>query len=498
MIRIACDQPRGRRSAARRSRDALKAHVLIQMDVELVPSAQPKHGRRSNDAGARPATSRDSRGPPASPIAPFYRPDVQTMPRERLAALQLERLQTLLARIWERPVPFFRRKLEAAGLTPRDVRSLDDLRAIPTTVKDDLRASEAEHPPLGDYRGSTLDDCVRIGCSTGTSGKPTIIFWTRHDQAIDLEAVCRGRWRWGLRPGSSLAHGHPFGLYGGGISFSKGIEALGLLNVALRPAQRPPWTREVVRLLATVVPEHYRFFGNAGAQYADAARAAGYDPERDLNLRVQGEDPKEQYKSVSAGLEALGMLGTACDGGRRRARRRGSRHRRGDRPPQRAPGRRRRARQPGGHRAREGQRLPALRPAGRRAPEPEAVSVRRDPQAAVLRRARQRHRRGRRPRDAADRRAAGAARLRRRCAAQRSSTRSCAGRGLRALPLRVEHVAAGGSDDARRSPPSIAERVRARLGVPVDVELLAPNALPRFAFKAARVVDEEDCVTSDQ
>jgi phenylacetate-CoA ligase len=66
-------------------------------------------------------------------------------------------------------------------------------------------------------------------------------------------------------------------------------------------------------LLAAVKPEHYRFFGNAGAQYADAARAAGLDPERDLNLQVQGEDPKEQYKSVSAGLEALGMLGTACD-----------------------------------------------------------------------------------------------------------------------------------------------------------------------------------------
>ena len=157
------------------------------------------------------------------------------MPRERIAALQLERLQALLTRIWERPIPFFRRKLEAAKLTPRDIRSLDDLRAIPTTVKDDLRASEAEHPPLGDYRGSTLDECVRIGCSTGTSGKPTLIFWTRTDQAVDLEAVCRGRWRWGLRPGSSLAHGHPFGQYGGGISFSKGIEALGLLNVPCAP-----------------------------------------------------------------------------------------------------------------------------------------------------------------------------------------------------------------------------------------------------------------------
>ncbi len=51
----------------------------------------------------------------------FYRPEVQTMPRERIAALQLERLQALVTRIWERPIPFFRRKLEAAGLTPRDI-----------------------------------------------------------------------------------------------------------------------------------------------------------------------------------------------------------------------------------------------------------------------------------------------------------------------------------------------------------------------------------------
>ena len=209
----------------------------------------------------------------------FYRPEVQTLPRQQIAALQLERLQRLVTRIWDRPIPFFRRKLESAGLTPRDIRSLDDLRAVPTTVKDDLHASEAEHPPLGDYRGSSIDDCVRIGCSTGTSGRPTIIFWTRHDQAIDLEAVCRGRWRWGLRPGSSLAHGHPFGLYGGGISFSRGIEALGLLNVPCAPPSASSWTREVIRLLSLVKPEHYRFFGNAGAQYADAARREGYDAE---------------------------------------------------------------------------------------------------------------------------------------------------------------------------------------------------------------------------
>ena len=325
----------------------------------------------------------------------FYRPEVQTLPREQIAALQLERLQAL-----SRASGSGRSRSSAAssrrrGLTPRDIRSLDDLRAIPTTVKDDLRASEAEHPPLGDYRGSTLDDCVRIGCSTGTSGKPTLIFWTRHDQAVDLEAVCRGRWRWGLRPGSSLAHGHPFGLYGGGISFSKGIEALGLLNVPCAPPSASAvdaarwcgccrWCR----------PEHYRFFGNAGAQYADAARAAGYDPERDLNLHVQGEDPQGAVQVGERRPRGARHARHRLRRGRRRARRRGSRHRRGDRPRHRQARRPRRARQPGGHRARR-RTTPSCattcRTCVRR--QPEAVPVRRDAQAPLLRGAREGHRR---------------------------------------------------------------------------------------------------------
>src|SRR5215470_8789141 len=419
----------------------------------------------------------------------FYRPDVQTLPRERIAALQLERLQRLLTRMWERPVPFFRRKMEAARITPRDVRSLEILRDLPTTVKDDLRSNEAEHPPLGDYRGSTLDECVRIGCSTGTSGKPTIIFWTRHDQAVDLEAVCRGRWRWGLRPGSSLAHGHPFGLYGGGISFSKGIEALGLLDVPCAPPGAGAWTREVVRLLAMIKPEHYRFFGNAGAQYADAARAAGYEPERDLNLRVQGEDPKEQYKSVSAGLEALGMLGTAC------------------------------GEDDGAHVAED---LAIAEVIDRRSGKPVGDGARGNLVVTVL------------EKDNAFLRYDLQDIVRvnlKPCPCGETHTRlfyegrvkdivPVAGREilpidvllalldcaplkgtaieyqiarrptLSALPLRVEHPAAETSEKAAVAA-SIAGTARDRLGVPIDLELLAPNALPRFAFKAARVVDEE-------
>lgn len=419
---------------------------------------------------------------------PFYRPDVQTMPREQLAALQLERLQALLERIWTRPIPFFRRKMEAAGVTPRDIRSLDDLRAIPTTVKEDLRASEAEHPPLGDYRGSTIDECVRIGCSTGTSGKPTVILWTRHDQDIDLEAVCRGRWRWGLRPGSSLAHGHPFGLYGGGISFSKGIEALGLLNIPCAPPSDSPWTAEVIRLLAAVKPEHYRFFGNAGAQYADAARAAGFDPEADLNLRVQGEDPKEQYKSVSAGLEALGMLGTACDV------------------------------DDGAHVAEDLAIAEVIdRQSGRAVGDgargnlvvtvlgKDNAFLRYDLQDIVRLNLApcpcgETHKRLFYEGRVKDLVAVGereilpidvllalldAAPLRGTAIEYQIVRRP----GLLGLPLRVEHRAAGARDESAVAA-AIGAAATDRLGVPVGVTLLPPGALPRFAFKAARVVDE--------
>jgi phenylacetate-CoA ligase len=421
---------------------------------------------------------------------PFYRPEVQTMPRERIEALQLDRLQRLLGRIWDRPIPFFRRKLEAARIAPRDVRRLDDLRAIPTTVKDDLRASEAEHPPLGDYRGSSIDDCVRIGCSTGTSGKPTIILWTRHDQAVDLEAVCRGRWRWGLRPGSSLAHGHPFGLYGGGISFSKGIEALGLLNVPCAPPTAGPWTQEVVRLLAMVKPAHYRFFGNAAAQYADAARAAGYDPERELNLRVQGEDPTEQYKSVSAGLEALGMLGTAC------------------------------GEDDGAHVAED---LAIAEVIDRRSGRPVGDGERGNLVVTVLEKDNaflrydlhdivrlnlrpcpcgETHRRlfyEGRVKDVVP--VAGREILPidvllalLQCAPLRGAPieyQLVRRPELTALPIRIEHAAAD-SAEAAGVAAAIGATARARLGVPCEIELLAPNALPRFAFKAARVIDEEN------
>src|SRR5262249_33849811 len=259
-------------------------------------------------------------------------------------------------------------------------------------------------------------------------------------------------------------------------------------DIPCAPPNASPWTREVVRLLALVRPEHYRFFGNAGAQYADAARAAGYEPERDLNLRVQGEDPKEQYKSVSAGLEALGMLGTACgeDDGAHVAEDLAI-----------AEVIDRRSGQPVRDGARGNLVVTVL--------EKDNAFLRYDLQDIVRLNLRpcpcgETHKRlfyEGRVKDIVtvdDREILpidvllallDCAALRRTAIEYQIVRRP----RLQALPLRGEHVSAR-SSEADSVTRSIAERSRARLGIPVDVELLAPNALPRFAFKAARVIDE--------
>lgn len=243
----------------------------------------------------------------------YYEPQIQTLPFERLRELQEQRLQRQLRRIWQTPIPFFRRKLEAAGLKVGEVCNLEELRRLPATVKAELRDSEEAHPPFGDYRGAPASAAVRLGASTGTSGKPTLILWTRKDLDVDYAASFRGRWRWGLRPGMSLANAHPFGTNAGGWHFSHGIEGLGVLNIPSGPPVGQQHVDDVIEVWRRLRPDMYRLFGNVATTYADAARRHGLDPARDLNLTIAGDHPAEQYLMASSGLEALPLLGSACE-----------------------------------------------------------------------------------------------------------------------------------------------------------------------------------------
>lgn len=251
------------------------------------------------------------RMPPAE--QPLYDPEIQTMAPEPLRALQEERVRRQIERVFTQPIALFRRHLEEAGVRdPRDVRTLDDLARIPTLDKDDLRASEAALPPFGDYRGSAPDSWVRIGQTTGSSGRPTLIVWTERDLAVDYAASARARWRWGLRPGMKFAQAHPYGLYAGGWHMCHGVEAMGCLNIPSGPPATQEHMERVVKLWKRLQPDMYRLFGNAGVKYYEAAQGMGVAPERELNFKRAGDHPSSQFDAVSAGLEALGMLGSAC------------------------------------------------------------------------------------------------------------------------------------------------------------------------------------------
>jgi len=112
------------------------------------------------------------------------------MDRDERRELQLTRLRQLVDDVFDRGVGLFKRKLAEAGIeSSHDIGSLSDLDSIPLTRKQDLRDSEAEHPPLGDYRFAPLDQCLRVGQSTGTTGAPTLTLLTRKDLFVEYESA---------------------------------------------------------------------------------------------------------------------------------------------------------------------------------------------------------------------------------------------------------------------------------------------------------------------
>lgn len=244
----------------------------------------------------------------------FFRPDVQTLPREQLRALQEERLRALVHRIFEQPIPFFRDKMKAAGIAPDDIKSLEDLPRIPKTVKQELRDNEAANPPFGTYRGAPASQSIRLSTSTGTTGKPTVIMFTKHDLDVEYDAGCRSFMRQGRRPGQVITHAHPGGLNGGQALLGGVIEAFGSLNVPVGLPSSQDDIARAINLWRELKPDHYEMFGPVLHIFWEAAKGMGFDPEKDLNMKPPADIP--QYRAISAGLDAFAFLGSACENDR--------------------------------------------------------------------------------------------------------------------------------------------------------------------------------------
>ena len=115
----------------------------------------------------------------------YFQPEQETASREQLTAWQNEGLVKTVRRVWDN-VPYYRKKMEEKGLTPGDIRSIDDLHKLPFLTKDDLR----EAYPYG-LLAEPLANCVRIHSTSGTTGRRVVAFYTQHD--LDLWADCCAR-----------------------------------------------------------------------------------------------------------------------------------------------------------------------------------------------------------------------------------------------------------------------------------------------------------------
>jgi len=238
----------------------------------------------------------------------------QTMPRDQLRAHQDEGLRDIITRTFERPVPFFQRKLESAGIAGADdITSVDDLDRIPITIKQELRDSEAESPPVGDYRGTDLRQNVRIGTSTGTTGTPTIMLWTRPDLLVEMEAAARVFWRQGIRPGMILTHAHPAYLYGGGLMLTNAYEHLGCLPVWVPPPDTDELGEVGIKMWQRVAPDK-PFMGFATARFFEIAGKLGIDPkDAGLDFSKMPQLTRDgQMPLMTSGAECMAYLGSPC------------------------------------------------------------------------------------------------------------------------------------------------------------------------------------------
>ena len=223
----------------------------------------------------------------------IFEPELEQLPREELATLQVERLRALVARVQER-VPLYGERL--ADIAPGDVGSLEDLRHLPFTRKNDLRDTY----PLGMLavaRGSL----ARIHASSGTTGKPTVVAYTAGDLDLFARMNARSLAMAGAEPGMTLHNAYGYGLFTGGLGLHGGGERLGLNVIPVSGGM----TERQLTLIQDLRPDVIACTPSYALTLASAFAERGVAP-NDINLQlaVVGAEPwtERMREEIDTGL----------------------------------------------------------------------------------------------------------------------------------------------------------------------------------------------------
>lgn len=237
-------------------------------------------------------------------MATYFNEEFETLPRAALEALQLKRLQGVLERVY-RNVPFYKKTFDIAGVGPDKVKSLDDLQLLPFTVKQDMRDSY----PYGLF-AAPMEEIVRIHASSGTTGKPTVVGYTRHDIDIWSDLMARSFVTAGVHKGDIIHNAYGYGLFTGGLGAHYGAERLG---ASVIPISGGNTKRQIMIMqdfgstVLTCTPSYSLYL-------AEEAQAEGLDMRTGkLRVGIFGAEPwsEEMRTGIEAnlGLHAIDIYG---------------------------------------------------------------------------------------------------------------------------------------------------------------------------------------------
>jgi phenylacetate-CoA ligase len=217
--------------------------------------------------------------------SPFWNREIETMDIEqRENEIILPKLQAQLKYAYEKS-PLYRKKWDAVGIRPEDVRSLDDFENIPFLYKQDLRDDQKEYPPFGSNICIERNQAARIHGTSGTTGKPTVFVISKDDIDRIAEAHARIMWGMGVRPEDTVFIGSFFSLYMGSWGALLGTERLGATAFPFG-AGVPGMTERALEWMADVKPTVFYGTPSYSLYLAEKARSLGYDPRKDFNFKI--------------------------------------------------------------------------------------------------------------------------------------------------------------------------------------------------------------------
>jgi len=234
----------------------------------------------------------------------YFNPEIETMTREQIEALQLERLKATVKHCMNSP--FYKKRFKEAGIKPEDIKTLGDIRKIPFTTKQDLRDTY----PFG-LASVSIEKCTRLHSSSGTTGNPTVILHTDKDIDEWANQVARNLWMVGLRPTDVFQNSSGYGMFTGGLGFQNGAEKLGMLTVpaaAGNSLRQIKFIKDFGTTAIHAVPSYL-------TRLKEVMDQEGIDPRRDTKLKVFaiGAEPhsEEQRKRIEDmfGVKAYNSFG---------------------------------------------------------------------------------------------------------------------------------------------------------------------------------------------